>query len=137
MILHVHGLGAPQKVRHIAGEVRVLVRLCEDCFSPSQMQVSAAIRHEQVHVISQNSLIAPLLHVRHMLEANPVVVFIVNARIMPVGHMLSHVLSDVLSHVSHTSVEYVSFVVDHEAFIDLDGRACSASYASYASSYAS
>jgi hypothetical protein len=67
MILYVHSLVAPQSVRHIAGEVRVLVRVFEDCFGSPNIQVSAAIRHEQVHVISQNSLIAPLLHVLHML----------------------------------------------------------------------
>ena len=91
MILHAHGLVAPQNVRHIAGEVGVLVRVFEDCFGSPNIQVSAAIRHEQVHVIRQNSLIAPLVHIGNTVEAGPVVVFVVNARIVPVGHMLDHI----------------------------------------------
>ena len=103
MILHVHGLGAPQNVRHIAGEVGVLVRVLEDCFGSPNIQVSAAIRHEQVHVIRQNSLIAPLVHIGNTVEAGPVVVFVVNARIVPVGHMLYHI-----------SFADVELVVDNE-----------------------
>ncbi len=91
MILHVHGLVAPQNVGHIAGEVGVLVRVFEDCFGSPNIQVSAAIRHEQVRVIRQNSLIAPLVHIGNTVEAGPVVVFVVNARIVPVGHMLDHI----------------------------------------------
>ena len=108
MILHVQGLGAPQMVRDIAGEVRVLVSLSKDGFGSPHIHVSAAVRHEQVHVFRQNGLIAPLVHLQHALEASPVVVLVAHARIMLVGHILLNTLN---------SAKHVEFVVDDKTSV--------------------
>ena len=100
-----HPVKAPQKVCGIAGEVGVLVRLSKYSFSSSDIHTGTAIRHEQVRVFCENSLKAPLVHIHHTLEAGPVVVFVVHARMVPVGHVVSHVVM---------SDKNVHFVVNHK-----------------------